>query len=81
MTQLALMYRWIPSTLGGIDASLTDPKLQSPFYAELVSKLSWAVGSTYGVPYSSARSVACMLAREFASSIIAEHGYGGGIRR
>lgn len=64
----------------GIPAAETQVSLQSDFYRELVSKLAWAIGSTYGKPYNNTRCPARVLAAELARDAVARHGYGGNIK-
>lgn len=78
MTQLQL--KRAPSTEPalhclGIPASETVPQLQKDAYKELVNKLAWAVGSSYGAPYNNMRTQARVTANELAASLILAHGY------
>ncbi len=59
----------------GIPATQAQPALQSEFYKELVGKLAWAIGSSYGKPYSNNRCVARLEAVELARAIVTDHGY------
>jgi len=44
-------------------------------YKSLISKLAWAVGTTYGVPYTNVRLKAHRLAVSAALSIVRAEGY------
>jgi len=80
------MERPLPSRPQNRDASLSDPALgipaqdaqpalQSDCYKELVNKLAWAIGSTYGVPYKTTRCPARLYALGLAQRVFADHGY------
>jgi len=59
----------------GIEASETHIKLQSAAWAELVNKLSWAIGSTYRVPYRNPRVGVRVSALALAHVVLKDHGY------
>jgi len=59
----------------GIPAYEAQPPLQTEFYKELVGKLAWAIGSSYGAPYSNSRCAARIYAIDLAREVITEHGY------
>ena len=65
--------KW-PSHLG-IPVGGTQPALQTEAYKELVNKLSWALGSTYGVPYTNMMTVARRWAVALATHTTTIHGY------
>ena len=65
-----------PGELWGIPAELTDVGRQSDFFAELVNKLSWAVGSTYRVGYKSPKQPLRAEMIKMATRIIMSEGYG-----
>jgi len=67
-----------PDSLG-IPAFDAQPALQGDFYKELVGKLAWAIGSSYGAPYSNNRCLARLAAIEIARAIVTDHGYSAGI--
>ena len=64
-----------PSNTLGIPATSTVPALQTDSYAELVNKLSWALGTTYRTAYSGKRSVARTYATLIARAVVRDHGY------
>jgi len=59
----------------GIPATHAQPALQTEFYKELIGKLAWAVGSSYGTPYSNNTCLARLIARDLARELVTEHGY------
>jgi len=63
-----------PAALG-VHALDTHAHLQAEAYKELVNKLAWAVGSTYGRPYNNTRTPARLAAIAAAKVVVAEHGY------
>jgi len=65
----------------GIPPSDAQPALQKESFKELVNKLAWAIGSTYGRPYSNIRSVARTVAIALAKDVIRDHGYPGFIKK
>jgi len=67
-----------PSTpeMLGIPAAAAEVQLQPGFYQELVSKLAWAIGTAYRVPYSKSRCLARETALGVARSLVMDHGYG-----
>lgn len=71
----------LPDTSLGIPPALARPALTQEAFKELVNKLAWSIGSTYGKPYSSTRCVARIEAIALARSIIAEHGYPENIKK
>ena len=62
-------------SLLGIPAEETQPALQSEAFKELVNKLAWALGSSYGKPYNNIRTQARASAIEVAMAVIVAHGY------
>lgn len=64
-----------PTQRLGLTAGETEPLFQSPVYVELISKLAWALGSTYGVPYTSTRTLARTVALAIARETVRAHGY------
>jgi len=61
----------------GVPAELAQPALQTSTYKELVNKLAWALGSSYGKPYNNMRTAARVWANSLAGQTIAKHGYPG----
>ena len=59
----------------GIPAASTHALSQSHAWAELVNKLSWAIGSTYRVPYRNPRTGARLTALSMAQVLLQDHGY------
>jgi len=59
----------------GLPAEACQPALQSDAFKELVNKLAWALGSTYGTPYNNTRTQARVTAIEVATAVILAHGY------
>jgi len=59
----------------GLTADQCQPALQSDAFKELVNKLAWALGSTYGAPYNNTRTQARVSAVEIATALILRHGY------
>ncbi len=65
----------------GIPANETQPALQSEFYKQLIGKLAWAIGSSYGAPYSNNNCLARLHARDLAFQVVTEHGYSRAIKK
>lgn len=80
MSQIPLFGPVGPSDALGIPAYAAQQSLQSDFYKELVGKLAWAVGSTYGRPYCNRRSPVRRLAQDLARLVVTEHGYGEALK-
>lgn len=59
----------------GLPASECQASLQSDAFKELVNKLAWAIGSTYGSSYNNIRTQARATAIEVATALILAHGY------
>ena len=62
-------------TVLGLDGQDTQIALQSDVYKELINKLAWVVGSSYGVPYNNSRTQARATAIELAAALIQTHGW------
>jgi len=73
----------LPSGPGplGVPPGDTYSELQHVCFKELVNKIAWAVGSTYGRPYHNTRTSARLAAIEAAKAVVAEHGYPRNISR
>jgi len=59
----------------GVPPGEIRPEVQSPVYVELINKLAWAIGTTYGVPYSSMRTLTREIATDLAKLLINSQGY------
>jgi len=65
----------------GISASETQKALEVDCFKELVNKLGWAVGSTYGRPYANRTNAARQIALALAMVVVAEHGWPHSIKK
>lgn len=65
----------VPVTVMGVPPYDTCPAKQSDVFKELVNKLSWALGSTYRLPYGHVRLLTRQVALEMAKRLIVDHGY------
>lgn len=59
----------------GLPGSATILLQQTDAYKELVNKLSWALGSTFQVPYTGNRTVCRTYVRHVVSAILRDHGW------
>jgi len=65
----------------GIPAGNTIPAQQTEFFKELVNKISWALGTSYRVRYSSPGAEPRATALALAQRVISELGYGAHLRK
>lgn len=64
----------LPGALGRPYSKCTLEEIRNT-ERELTSKIAWAIGSTYGVPYSKRASTARAYAARCAVAIERDHGY------
>ncbi len=65
----------------GISGSETQKALEIDVFKELVNKIAWAVGTTYGRPYATRRDVARQLAVDLATTVVVEKGWPHSIQK
>ena len=65
----------------GIPVEETQVAQQMEVYKELVNKLAWALGSTYGRPYANRTMAARQLAMSVAQRVVDEVGWPRGIEK
>lgn len=71
----------IPEGSFGIPASETQKALEVDCFKELVNKIGWAVGSTYGKPYANRMNAARQIATALAMVVVGEHGWPHSIKK
>lgn len=59
----------------GIPSTDIDPRAHGSVWRELLNKMSWTIGSVYGVPYSRTDSEPRQQALVLARLLLADQGY------
>jgi len=69
----------MPSSLSdhplGIPSADTQDALKQDHYKELVNKVAWVLGTTYGRPYSNINLPARKYAQRIVGAIVRDHGF------
>lgn len=65
----------------GISSEAIDPKSHGPVWRELLNKLSWTIGSVYGVPYSKTDSEPRKQSLVLARLLLEDQGYPRNMRK